>query len=160
MDIEKIKPRLSYDPITGAFTWIKPRAGIRVGAHAGHVSQEGYVHLGIAGKTIKAHRLAWLLTHGGLPEIIDHINGNRADNRIANLRAVTASQNRMNAAPRSDSKSRTKGVSWAAREGKWNAQIHVDGKKKFLGYFVEFEAAKVAYEKASKQYHGEFARAG
>lgn len=161
MELSEIKARLEYNPVDGVFTWKKARIGMLAGVSAGSINDQGYVTIKIGGTTIRGHRLAWWFVYGALPDgILDHINGVRSDNRIANLRIVTASQNRMNAAPRCDNKSGIKGVHWVKREGEWAAQIHVDGKRKTLGYFVDIEDAKTAYLEESKKHHGEFARPG
>lgn len=160
MDIEAIKDRLGYDPAIGQLRWIKPRKGVRVGAKAGSIGSEGYIVLHMEGRVYKGHRVAWLLHYGKSPEgIVDHINGDRADNRIANLRIVTPAQSRMNSGARSDTKSGVKGVYWSATAGRWIAQIRGNGIRRFVGQFAELEDAKRAYAIAAKEVHGEYARA-
>lgn len=159
MNISEIKERLEYNPTSGIFTWKKARIGMRAGDIAGSINDHGYVTIKFNGSAIKGHRLAWWFSNGSLPSgIVDHINGVRNDNRIENLRIVTASQNRINAGPRVDNKSGIKGVHWSSRQGRWAAQIHVDGKRKGLGYFADIEDAKKAYLEQAKKHHGEFAR--
>ena len=105
-------------------------------------------------KTILMHRLIM-----GTPEhlVCDHINRNGLDNRKRNLRNCTQAENSLNQGSRRDSTSRFKGVSWLKGAEKWMAQIHVNGKSKYLGYFDdEIQAAKT-YDEAAKKYHGEFA---
>jgi hypothetical protein len=106
----------------------------------------------------QAHRLAWLYMHGEWPVgDLDHINGDPADNRIANLRIATQSQNNANRRAR---RGRNKGVYMEKKTGKYKANICVNRKQIYLGRFESAEAAKAAYDKAAAQYFGEYARTG
>ena len=159
-DIEEAKAwaleALSYDPATGQFTWKKGR---RQGRHAGFANGGGYVGIKVKELTCLAHRLAWLLVHGDWPSAqIDHINGDPADNRIANLRLATPAQNGANARRRSDNRSGFKGVGWHKKTRKWRANIVRDGRMRSLGYFDTPEQAAEAYATAAKALRGEFAR--
>lgn len=87
---------------------------------------------------------------------IDHINGNKSDNRIGNLRLATFSENSWNAGKRSDNTSGYKGVSFDKSRGLWAAYINAYGKRKYLGRFRLIEDAYMAYEKASIDIHGDF----
>lgn len=91
---------------------------------------------------------------------VDHINGNPLDNRRANLRICTRSQNGMNRGKQANNTSGFKGVIWRPKERKWAARIGVDGKKIDLGYFQTKAEAAAAYDAASKRVHGEFANSG
>src|SRR5262249_27099557 len=150
------------DPCTGEFTWLvnAGRHG-RVGGAAGHLDEsQGYVLVGICGESYRAHRLAWFYVHGQWPpQEIDHINGNRADNRIANLRLATDAENAWNASRRSDNSTGYKGVSMY-KNGKFMAYVHKGRKRHHLGYFDTPEAAHAAYVKAAAELHGEFANTG
>ncbi len=95
--------------------------------------------------------------HGYLPEVLDHINRDRVDNRTDNLREATASENSQNQSMYKNNKSGFKGVSWFKRDKKWVAQIKIDGKKKHLGYFDCKVEAAIAYNEAAIKHHGEFA---
>lgn len=157
---ERVKQLLDYDPATGSFTWRENRGGTaRRGGRAGSINVLGYVDIGVSGRRCLGHRLAWLYVHGAWPpHEIDHINGNPADNRIANLRLATRTQNVRNTRRRHDNSSGVKGVYWIARCGKWRADIRVAGKGKHLGYFNRIEDAAAAYERAAAKHFGEFAR--
>lgn len=157
----EIKRILDYDADTGIFTYRERVARrIQVGDAAGSVNSEGYRHIRIFGRNCKAHRLAWFYMHGEWPAgIIDHINGQRDDNRIANLRAATRSQNLANSKPNRGDKAAPKGVRFIARNGKWSARIQKDGHSTFLGYFKTQEEAAEAYARAAQEKFGSFARA-
>lgn len=137
-----VRKMLSYDPTTGYFTWLVSRSKGRAGATAGTRHHQGYVRLKFAGHTVFAHRLAWLVTHGHWPTgEIDHINGDRADNRIANLRDVTKANNQRN---------RLKPLGAnpypnVQRDGnRWTAAFKVSRKTRWVGSFETPEAARAA----------------
>lgn len=157
---EEIEELLSYDPETGILTWKVDRmvgmyrnvVGAKAGDEAGGVCKtHGYRFIKVNGRKYRSHRLAWLLHYGEWPEHqIDHINGDRADNRIENLRSVTNQQNGQAAhTPRKNVSSKYRGVYWYKSKRKWRAQIETDGKRKHIGYFdSELEAAR-AYDLAA-----------
>jgi hypothetical protein len=153
---ETLRGLLDYDPNTGIFRWmVQPNNRVKVGAVAGSVSSKGYTRIKINGMEFKAHRLAWLHFHGVMPtHDIDHINGNRADNRIANLRDVSRSMNLQNQTrPRTDNTSGYRGVSLHKSGKRWKAQIMVNGRKQYIGYFNTPEAAHAAYLAAKLRFH-------
>jgi hypothetical protein len=137
---------LNYDQETGVFTW-KPRKGCRAGQPLGCDNGNGYLRITVDGVSHYAHRLAWVYMNGSTDaEHIDHINGNRADNRIANLRPATPKQNQENRhGAQRNSKSGVLGVSWHKRAGKW--QAHRSGE--YLGLYPTQEAAQAAYMEAA-----------
>lgn len=151
---ESLRELLRYDPDTGLFFNLRGRRGYRVGDQVGWQVSEGYIAIRILGKQYKAHRLAWLYVHAKWPSNdIDHINRVRNDNRIANLRDATRSQNLQNASPRSDNKSGVTGVWWDKRLSKWSAGIRLDGRTKHLGRFNTKEDAIAARLRAEKEFH-------
>ena len=155
-----VKTLLHYNPETGLFTWLKsPRYGW-VGKTAGCLSNNGGVHIKINGMLYQAHRLVWLYVHGYLPPLIDHINGNRADNCIANLRVANKSENAINSKKRVDNKSGYKGVHWHKQSSRWRACIRKDGIGRTLGNFKSPEEAHEAYKNAALELHGSFANFG
>ena len=87
---------------------------------------------------------------------IDHINGNKRDNRRENLRICNKSENNRNVGKKPNNKSGFKGVSWQKEAGKWRAQIQVDGKSKHLGLFDDPQIAYQSYCRAATKYHGNF----
>jgi len=157
---ERLRKLLNYDPKTGIFTWrVAPVKWISPGDPAGYSERSAYVRIGIFGRYYRAHRLAWLYVHGEWPpSMIDHINGDPSDNRLANLRVATASQNQGNAKPRKDNAYGTKGVTWHKSHKKWQARIVIDGKQTHLGHFADKQAAIETYRRAAEAQFGEFAR--
>lgn len=157
---ERAHELLAYDPETGVFSWRASRRGVRSGI-CGRVSKaHGYHEICVDARLYRAQRLAFLLMVGEFPAAdldVDHINGNKADNRWANLRLATRAQNATNAKQRAHSASPVHGVTWDAARGKWRAQIRVDGRKINLGRYDDIEAARRAYVAASTRHHGAFA---
>ncbi len=114
----------------------------------------GYVQVRIGGETYLGHRLAWFLVHGEWPEVIDHINGNRADNRLANLRNVTQAENTQNVLrARSHNSTGFLGVSFESDRGKFVAAVGHEGKRHVVGRFNTAEEAHHAYLKRKRELH-------
>jgi hypothetical protein len=158
---EHAKENLNYDSSTGIFTWNKDRTGsAKKGSVAGTITRDGYISIGCKNRRISAHRIAWHMYYGHIPDSadIDHINGIKTDNRIANLRLCNKSQNLCNRPIQKNNKSGYKGVSWCSKLSKWIAQIKKNRKLFYLGSYKAPEDAYLAYTKAAKQLHKEFAR--
>jgi hypothetical protein len=164
-DQARVKECLLYDEMTGLFTRKKLTSNrAKIGAIAGHSSTGGYLRIGLDGHDFAAHRLAWLYVHGVMPPAqLDHINGDRTDNRIANLRLASHAENLQNSRPRK-SASGLKGAHLQKRRlaagyrRPWTSEIYKDRKNYHLGYFATAEEAHAAYVKAAKELHGQFAR--
>jgi hypothetical protein len=155
----QLKALLSYDPDTGIFRW-KTCAYNKthlIGTVAGTLLL-GYVVIRIGGRGYKAHRLAWLYTHGEIPDELDHINCVRDDNRLVNLRPADRAPNSQNTRKRANKTSQYKGVSLRRATGKWKVGIDVNGRRIYLGYYDTQETAHAVYCDAARKYHGEFAR--
>jgi hypothetical protein len=153
IDFKQLKEFINYDKNTGLFTWrVSPSNSIKQNQVAGTKNSNGHIQIKILGQRYFAHRLAWFFVNGHWPSmIIDHINGIRDDNRIVNLRQVTASQNGHNQTkPHSRTKSGYLGVSWIKSRNKWQAGIGINGKYKFLGYFDDAKSAHEEYLRAKK----------
>lgn len=152
----ELKKILSYDKETGLFAWKSnpsPFSRVKIGGIAGCYHKEGYIVIGINNKSYNAHRLAWLYTYGSFPpEQIDHINHNRSDNRLENLRSVTNQENAMNRSKHKLNKSGVTGVSWSKSYKRWIGNITIDGKRIYLGNFVSFSDAVDARKNAEVLY--------
>ena len=154
LTVEYLRSVLDYDPATGVFTWkVRTSRRVKVGDVAGCQSGHGYLRIAVQSRLYKAHRLAWLYVYGAWPkDQLDHINRNRSDNRISNLREVTNKQNGQNASKRSDNTSGHPGAYWDKRRSKWVAQIAHNQKQIHLGYFTNIEEAVAARKAAEKLY--------
>ncbi len=151
-----IMSNVEYDPGTGAFTWRTSTRGHKAGAVAGSRHKgTGYVSLSIAGRRYLAHRLAWYAVYGEWPpEGIDHINGVRHDNSIANLRPATRSQNQQNLrVAMRNSGTGLLGAFHHKSTGKFMAQIAHEGRQMYLGLHATPEAAHSAYLAAKARLH-------
>lgn len=158
---QELMSKLNYCLDTGVFTWKKYGAGISKDLTAGSVCKNGYLKIWINNKHYYAHRLAWLYNYGYMPDKeVDHINHNRADNRIDNLRLANRNQNSFNTSIRSDNTSGTKGISWYSRLNKWRVYIHANNKQKTFGYFDDLEFAKLVISEVRERYHGHYHYSG
>lgn len=150
--LEEASRLLAYDPETGIITWRTDRnPGIKAGDRAGALNGHGYDQICINGRGHLGHRLAWLMTHGIWPAVmIDHIDGDRANNRLCNLREATSAQNQANRGARKDSKAGKRGVRFLKHSGKWAASIQI-------GSFNTIDEASAAYLRLAEICYGEFA---
>jgi hypothetical protein len=160
LTIDRLKSVLDYNPETGDFTWrISSSNRTPVGTKAGAKGTIGYIHISVDMKKYLAHRLAYFYMTGEWPKsVIDHINGDKADNRWANLRPATISQNTWNSNKSSKNSSGYKGVSFSKSKKKWTARISKNYHLHILGYFDTKEEAIEAHKKAAIELHGDFAR--
>lgn len=163
LTVEEVRTLFDYSAEDGCLRWRAPRT---VGQHHKIGDIAGFVHKGHGYRVIKirgkggylAHRIVWVWVYGHNPHEIDHINMNRDDNRIGNLRLVTRSQNKCNTRARSDNRVGLKGVYKRDDRDCWRASITLNGVRKDLGAFATPEQAHAAYCEAAKSVHGEFAR--
>ena len=155
LSYDRLREVLDYDPNTGIFTWkIRMARCVRIGDVAGCVEKRiGYTTIGIDGDIHRAHRLAWFYTTGKWPvKLIDHINGQKSDNRFANLREVFEDGNSQNI--RKPNKRNKSGFLGVIRfQNKWRASITVNGKTRRIGDYDTPEEAHQAYLSAKREYH-------
>ena len=164
MRIDVLRKTFSYDPNTGIFTWkISTGNRIRVGDKAGCVDYSGYVNIALHGKIHKGHRLAWMIHYGENPRIIDHVNGDKSDNRIVNLRTASPLQNSQNR--KGFGKVPYKGVCLSSYSrdieignSMYRTSISLNGKRKHIGNFPSAVLAALAYDEMAKAKFGEFAK--
>lgn len=147
-----------YEPSTSAclVNRIQRSSRALAGQVAGTVSLQGYRQVQFAGTIYKEHRLIWFMMTGKWPDEIDHINGDRLDNRFVNLREVTRSQNNANS-ERPAGASGLRGVIWIESSQKWRAQMRIRGQHVHLGLFDTAEAAHSAYLVAADKIYGDHA---
>lgn len=155
---QRLKELFYYNTQTGKFT-----RRIATGRHnchkkgqaAGTTTLRGYIMMGADGKRYMAHRLAWLYVYGVWPSTdLDHINQDKSDNRILNLREVNRSQNMHNVSIHKHNTSGHKGVSWFALRQKWRAYIFLDYRQMHLGLFNTIEDAVAARKNAEREFMG------
>lgn len=168
---EQLRELFAYDPEAGVLTWKERSAhwfkdGYRTaqgeannwntrysGKPAGYVAPVGYRYVGLPGPhRVPEHRVIWAMVYGEWPETIDHINGNKLDNRLRNLRNVTQAVNLKNAAKWSHNTSGVTGVCWDRRAGRWMASIKVGQKSIFLCHSDNLEDAALARKNAEARY--------
>lgn len=163
---EVLRQLLRYDPATGKLFWReRPREWFKsdraFNAHnardAGKeafvtLHHEGYFRSMIYGRFYPAHRVIWAMQHDEWPDQVDHINGDRQDNRLVNLRHVSHSENMQNKRIYSNNTSGHVGVFFNEQRRKWQAHIRTDGKRVHLGMFASREDAIIARQEASERH--------
>jgi hypothetical protein len=148
-----------FDYKDGNLFWKQNRAKgkIKVGQEVGNISTRGYKRVMIEYKEIAVHRLIFLMHHGYMPNVIDHVNGNPLDNRIENLREATHQTNQYNKKIGRNNSSGCKNVSWNKKSHNW--QVHIrQNKKVYCWYVKDFELAELIACEARSKFHKEFAR--
>ncbi|WP_446027824.1 HNH endonuclease [Lelliottia amnigena] len=160
---EDIQKYFCCDTNTGMITRIVDSSTAKAGEIPIHVNNCGYHLVCVLGRRVGLHRIIWIVGNGFIPGgmEIDHINGDKGDNRISNLRLCTPTQNRQNKSKYKNNKSGFKGVYYesAQRVKKpWRARIVVNKKAISLGNFLTKLEASQAYQEAAKKYFGEFNR--
>lgn len=171
IDPQILRKLLRYEPETGKIYWSSNPAdfvgveGVRIGNRIGREcftrrNSGGYLCGDLFGKPWPAHRVAWATWFGFWPCLIDHINGNRMDNRLANLRAASSIESNRNRSRFSNNSSGMTGVHWHNRDCRWYAVISDQGRQKHLGYFATREEAILAREAAGRSlgYHNNHGR--
>lgn len=157
MNQQKLNDLFEYRD--GSLYWkIKPSRRVFIGDKVGSLDIYGYLRTKIEGKGYKIHRLIFLMHYGYLPKFIDHIDNNKANNRIENLREVTRSEDQHNRKLGKDNTSGHKNVAWHKNSQKWRVCIRVYPKTVHIGCFDDLELADLVAQEARHKYHKEFAR--
>ena len=145
----------------GNLYWKQDRGSKKCkGQKVGCVMPNGYDQFRVRelGGAMKVHRAVYLMHHGKLPKFIDHINGNRSDNRIENLREATKVENGYNRKMPSHNTTGVKNVFWMSDRNKWGVRIRVNKKPIWLGLHDDLEFAELVAIEARNKYHGEYAK--
>ena len=148
--------------VDGCLFWKNDQGNVKAGSRAGGVGLDshGYRRVGIKSKIYLEHRLIYVMHHGEYPKEIDHIDGNKTNNKIENLRSVTRSQNRKNTGLRADNTSGVKNVSWYAPTNRWRVRVATNNLCKTIGYFKDLELAELVALEARDKFHESFANHG
>lgn len=133
-------------------------AKIQIGDEAGSLYSNGYLNVKIHKKPYAIHRLVFMMFHGFLPKTIDHIDGNKVNNKIENLRECNYVTNGYNRKIGSNNTSGYKNVTWSKRLKKWRVTLICNKKFKDFGYFEDLEFASLVAQEARNKYHNTFAR--
>ena len=165
-DLDLLHAVFRLDPETGTLFWrvrapetfTRPRDAkrwnVRYAEKPAFSNGNGYMIGKLNGKAIQAHRVVWAMSSGRLPEgQIDHINGDTSDNRPANLREVSHSENQRNQKIPANNRSGQMGVCWVAGRKRWIAQIRANGKRIHLGRYVHKADAVAARQAAEQKYN-------
>ena len=151
---EELKLIVFYDEQNGIF--IKNKTNKIMGSID---ISTGYIRIQIKKVRYAAHRLAWLYMYGYMPkEQVDHINGNRSDNRICNLREANASQNSLNRKTLESTISNIKNVNLHKETGKWRVRCTINKIRKDFGLFDSLEFAELVAKEVMEKYYGKFAK--
>ena len=159
MNRDKLINDYIYDPITGLFIRRHNKGKWKIGDIAGGIDAKGYLSISIDGRKYKAHRLAFLYVVGVVPEIVDHINGVRSDNRWCNLRSCNASQNAMNRKVHTNNELGIKGVAWVESRNRFTGTVTCKGVTKSKDFKSVAEAIEWV-EQQRATLHKEFANNG
>lgn len=158
IDREILREHVLYEPDTGIFRRVKNSGGVKSGSVSGTIGSHGYLTVSVCGKNYLAHRLAILDQTGDWPlDIVDHVDGDKTNNRYNNLRQCSKSENGYNM-KRRPSRSGIKSVEWHEGAGKWRVRMEAGGKRHHIGFFSSLADAERSAIEARLKLHGAFAR--
>jgi hypothetical protein len=149
----------TFEYKNGVLYWKNRAANLKhYDNQVGHLEKTGYYRTCFKNKRILNHRIIFLMFYGYMPPLIDHIDGNKLNNKIENLREATKSQNSINKKTRCDSLTGIKGVILYKRNNKYAVKVSVNKKPKHFGYFDDIEMAELVAIEVRDKYHGKFAK--
>jgi hypothetical protein len=163
IDADFFRRHFDYDESSGIFRRRTFRGKqLSDTRNTGTFDARGYITLSIEGQNFLAHRVAWAIKNGDISSTIDidHINGNKSDNRLKNLRIASRSENSCNKPISKQTSSGVKGVCWHKLAGKWYAQLKIKGAYVYRKSFDRLEDAERAIKEKRTEFHGEFANHG
>lgn len=155
MDQEFLK--LLFDYNNGNLFWKVQKSSVVIGDKAGHQGKQ-YLYIKINKKLYAAHRLIFLFHNRYLPQFVDHIDGNKLNNRIENLREATKAENCQNSKISKSNKCGIKNVYWHKQRKKWNVLVEANGKRYDCGFYDNLELADLVAQEARNKYHKQFSR--
>jgi hypothetical protein len=156
-EIDPVKLHSLFEYKDGDLIWKTKKFKGKI---AGSLKPTGYKVIEIGGKNIMAHRLVWAMHNGNFEGYIDHIDGNRSNNCIKNLRVVNRVQNQWNRKISHNNKLGIKGIRLRKDSNKYEARISINGSRLVLGSFDDLELAELVVMEARNKYHKEFANHG
>lgn len=158
LTFELVSSLLAYDPDTGFVLWVASKGRSKAGNRAGSVNGSGYRQVRIDGVIVNEHRVAFLLMTGRWPTLLmDHINGNRDDNRWCNLREATGVENGINKGVQRNNSSGFAGIHWHKKAQRWRVRVWTKRSDTFIGQFACFGKAVKARRNAAEARYGRFA---
>lgn len=148
-----------FDYKEGKLFWkVSNTNKIKIGDQAGYITKHGYRKIYVENKQHYEHRLIFMYHNGFLPKLIDHIDGNKLNNNLSNLRIASHSQNMMNTKIKKTNTSGIKGVCWDKSRNKWFVRITVQNKTINIGRFDDLELSELVANESRNKYHKNFAR--
>lgn len=154
--IDQVTAHHLFEYKNGVLYWKNAQRPSFNGKEAGYDNGSGYKKLSIYGKQYYAHRIIYLMQHGVMPKLIDHIDGNPSNNAIENLRETDSSTNNFNSVYKDKNKSGYRNVFYNKNRSKWTIYITINRKTKFFGSYDDVELAGLVADEARRKYHGEF----
>lgn len=151
----------SYEKESGNLIWAAKHNRVVAGDVAGYKAKDGYIRILVKRKSYLAHRIVWIFCNGDIGDFdVDHINGDRSDNRICNLRLATRYENNQNRRVNKNSSSGIKGVGFDERKQKWIARCCVFGVRVYVGAFSDKLTAEAAIKEFRERKHKSFTNHG
>lgn len=150
---------ISYDMGSGTLVWRTTKGRAIKGEKVGWLSKHGYIEAQVQGKRFKAHHLVWYIHHGYFPKQLDHIDGDRTNNKIENLRECTTVENARNR-KKKNNRALPRNVYHAKTKGKYRVYLTIEGKQISFGTFSDLRLADSVAKQARELYYGAFAGNG